>query len=324
MKKLIAVRHELDESENIVVVDWGVSDTCNFNCSYCPPDTHRGRFPFYSVEKILAFSNKIMKHYKEKMGKEIYFIFTGGEVTLFKDFLYLVKILKEGGNKVGISTNGSKKEMDFWKEVKNYLAHISLSYHVEYTDLDHFIRVIHEVSGVTVTHVNIMIKPDMFQKCIDTAYRVFEETENITMDLQIILKDFIEPYSYTDEQREKILQVSTDINSRLKFTRVLKGYRGKGFMRLLYSDGYEELIKGANIMTRNIHSWKNWHCKIGIELLVVDVCGNIRRSWCGQGGKIGHVSDDVFYFPESPYICQNEWCTGGITDLMITKCINAN
>ena len=318
MKEMIAVKHELPESENIVVIDWGVSDVCNYKCSYCPPNTNRGNYPFYPIDKILAFSDKIIEHYKVKMGKEVYFIYTGGEVTLFKDFIPLVKILKKKGNRVGISSNGSRN-LEFWKEAQEYLEHVSLSYHSEFTKLDHFIEVINTIKDKPYTHVNIMVKPDEFRKCMDAAYRIFNETDNITMDIQIILKDFIEPYPYTEEQRKEIYEASKDINERLKLKREIKGYRGRGYMRLLYGSGEEELIKGANIMANDLHHFKGWRCHIGMELLVVDVNGNITRSWCGQGGVIGHVTDEVINFPTEPYSCGNEWCTGGITDLMITK-----
>jgi len=315
---IIAVKHELKESENIIVIDWGVSDVCNYRCSYCPPPAHKGDYPFYSIDKILEFSSRITKHYKDNLGKEVYFIYTGGEVTLYKDFIKLVKTLKENGSRAGISSNGSK-DIEFWKEAKKYLEHISLSYHVEFTNLDHFIDVINTVKDGPYTHVNIMVKPDQFEKCIDAAYRVYEQTDNITMDVQIVLKDFLEPYPYTKEQRERIYNASKDINSRLKLKREIKGYRGNGFMRLVYSSGKEELIKGPNIVVNNLHSWKNWQCNIGLELLVVNVNGDITRSWCGQGGVIGNVSDETLNFPDKPYKCGNEWCPGGITDIMITK-----
>lgn len=314
--KIIALEHQSKTTENILVVDWSATDVCNYRCSYCPDATHKGQNPFVPINDILGFADKVVDHYKKKLGKDVYFILTGGEVTLYKDFLPLVKKLTEDGNRVGISSNASKP-LSFWEQARTYLEHISLSYHSDHTDLDHFIDVVNCVKDHTYAHVNIMVNPLKFDQCIDAAYAIFERTDEITLDVQIVLRDFVEPYEYTDAQRARILEVCADINSRLKLTKERKGYRG--LMKWVYQDNNTLLTKPGDIMTNKMHQWKNWQCHIGLEMLVIDVQGNIRRSWCGEGERLGNVKDSVINFPDTPHVCQKEWCTGGISDIMITK-----
>jgi MoaA/NifB/PqqE/SkfB family radical SAM enzyme len=316
MQGLKALRHDHTRIENILVVDWGVSNVCNYRCSYCPPRTHRGDFPFVPIERILFFSKRVNEHYRDTLGKEIFFLYTGGEVTLFADFLTLIRKQRSAGNKVGISTNGSPS-LDFWKEAKDYLNTVSLSYHEEFTHLDHFINVINILKHSATTHVNIMIRSDRVDKCIEAAYTVFEATDEITIDLQIVLKDFKEPFDYSDDERRKILDACSDLTGKLKLHRQRESYRGN--MKMEYDDGLAELIKAGDIITRKMNSWKGWECHIGLEELVVDVNGDILRGWCGQDGIIGNIMDETIHFPTTPFICPIDWCPGGVSDVMVTK-----
>jgi MoaA/NifB/PqqE/SkfB family radical SAM enzyme len=316
MSEITALRHQFEKTENIVIIDWGVSNICNFSCSYCPERTHAGTYPFMPIKDILRFSKRIVDHYVGELKKEVYFLYTGGEVTLFKDFIPLIRSQKQNGQRVSISTNGSRKPA-FWEEAKKYLFQVSLSYHAEQTDLDHFIRVINLVKADVYTHVNIMVQPDRFEQCMAAAYRVLEETDDVTIDLQIVLKDFIEPYPYTDEQRERIIQASREINGRLKLKRERDSYRG--LMKLVYADGSEELVKPGDLVTQKMNAWRGWNCYIGLEILVVDMNGDIYRSWCGDAEKIGNIRDREIRFPVKPHVCGREFCSGGITDTMVTK-----
>jgi MoaA/NifB/PqqE/SkfB family radical SAM enzyme len=316
MQDVVELRHQFEKTENIILVDWSVSNVCNYACSYCPQLTHAGTHPFMRIKDILNFSERIVDHYVKNLGKEVYFLYTGGEVTLFRDFIALIRTQKQNGNRVSISTNGFRK-LKFWEEAKKYLFQASLSYHVEFTDLEHFINVINLIKSDVYTHVNIMIHPDYFQDCLDAAYRVLNATDDITIDLQIVLKDFIEPYPYASGQRELIIEANNDINSRLKLKRTRDSYRG--LMKLKFSNGSEELVKPGDLLTKNMHSWQGWKCYIGLEILVVDINGDIFRSWCGDCEKIGNIRDKDIKFPQEPHICTKSKCTGGVTDTMVTK-----
>ncbi len=314
--EVVAIEHQLEETKKMLIVDWSLGNTCNYTCSYCPPDTHSGTHPFVEKEDILSFTEKVLSHYRDELGQEICFLYTGGEVTIFDDFMDLIKIQKESGNSIGISTNGSRP-VRYWEQAREYLDHISISYHSDHTNVDHFIRVINCIKNHSLTHVNIMMKPEACDECINIAYRVLEETDEVTIDLQIVLENFQKPYEYTDEQTENILKAGADINSKLKLKRERKPYRG--LMRLQYSNGTNELIKPGVILTNNMNAWKGWECNVGVEQLVIDMHGNVKRSWCGHTGVVGNVRDEKIDFPKASYTCPVERCTGGITDIMTTK-----
>ncbi len=315
MPELAAVRHQRSAYSDIVVVDWSMGSVCNYRCSYCPAETHAGTIPFFPIEDVLAFSRRIAAHYRA-LGKQTCFLYTGGEVTVYRDLLPLVRTMRAEGNRVGISTNGSRA-LGFWREAKHHLNYVSLSYHAEFTPLEHFIDVVNEVRSHATTHVNVMVEPDRFEQCLDAAQQVYDRTEEVSLDVQIVLRDFLEPYPYTDEQRRRILEVSGDLGRRAKITRERDTYRG--LMKLVYRDGSEELVKAGDLYTRNLHSWRGWSCAIGLELLVVDMKGDIHRSWCGEGERLGNVRDREWSLPTRPHVCGRDWCTGGVSDVMVTK-----
>jgi MoaA/NifB/PqqE/SkfB family radical SAM enzyme len=315
-EKIVGLEQQTPEISNILVVDWSLGNTCNYTCTYCPAETHSGSHPFMDIEKVLAFSRRINQHYKEGMGREICFLYTGGEVTLFKDFIPLIKAQHAAGNKIGISTNGSRP-VRYWEQARKYLEYVSISYHSDHTKLNHFIRVINAVKDHVQTHVNIMVKPEYFDKCIEAAYRVHEETSEVTIDVQIVLENFQRPFPYTDEQRQKILSVGQEIGEKLKLKRERRPFRG--LMKLRYDDGSQELIKAGDVLIRRLNSWKGWKCNVGIEELVVNMHGDIFPSWCGKVGKLGNIRDEQLTFPTTGYTCPQDWCPGGISDIMVTK-----
>ncbi len=318
-EEVVAIEHQTPEFGNILLVDWSLGNTCNYTCSYCPPATHSGSQPFMEMGLVLDFTRRVNAHYKEGMGREVCFLYTGGEVTLFEDFIPLIKAQAEAGNRVGISTNGSRP-LRYWEEARQYLDQVSISYHSDHTNLDHFIRVINAIKFDVLTHVNVMVKPELFTQCLDAAKRIHRETSEVTIDVQIVLENFQRPYSYTDEQRRQILRVGEEINRNLKITQKRNPYRG--LMKLRYESGESELIKAGDIIIRELNSWKGWTCNVGIEELVVDMYGNIYPSWCGKVGKIGNVRDENIVFPTSGYKCPMDKCSGGVTDIMVSKSKN--
>jgi MoaA/NifB/PqqE/SkfB family radical SAM enzyme len=314
--KIVGIEQQTPEISNILVVDWSLGNFCNYTCTYCPPETHSGSHPFMDMEHVLAFSRRINRHYKEGMGREICFLYTGGEVTLFDDFIPLIKAQHAAGNRIGISTNGSRP-VSYWLEARKYLEYVSISFHSDHTKLDHFIRVINTCKDHVQTHVNIMVKPEYFDRCIEAAYRVHEETDEVTIDVQIVMENFVRPFPYTQEQRDKILSVGQEIGAKQKLTRERKPFRG--LMKLRYEDDSQELVKAGDIITRKLNSWKGWKCNVGIEELVINMHGDIFPSWCGKVGKIGNIRDEDIRFPSSGYLCPQDWCPGGISDIMVTK-----
>jgi len=76
--------HSNPKHKDWFVVNWCLGNTCNFSCSYCPEGLHNGSLAWPKVEDVKSFITKVIEQIAPK---KVYFEFTGGEVTLMKNFI---------------------------------------------------------------------------------------------------------------------------------------------------------------------------------------------------------------------------------------------
>jgi len=311
--KYIKLVHGTPSHENWFVVNWCLGNTCNFACSYCPEHLHDGSTRWPSLDTIKNFISKIKNHYSDR---NIYFEFTGGEVTMYKHFIEVCQYCTELGIKVGLISNGSRT-LRYWEENKQYFDHVCLSFHPEFADENHFIEVIKLLHNDVRTHVNIMMSPDNFDFCYSVADRV-KNLENISMALQPLIHDFGEVlFDYTDFQQKIFENQHKLISSHIKYTKKFDYYRGA--MSEIYEDGTVKPPTSAHrFIATKTNDWSGWKCNAGIEQLIVDMNGTISRGWCLVGGPIGNIADDDLVLPSEPVICNKTMCHCNF-DIMCTK-----
>jgi organic radical activating enzyme len=127
-------------------ISWEIGRRCNFDCWYCPPTVHNN----YEKQKTLsqfetAYNN--LKHWID--GEKTKFSFTGGEPTVYKDYLPFVKRIKQDGHLVMTTTNGSHNE-NYYRELAEY-SDICFSVHLNYVKqfgIDKFIKSIQSATDV--------------------------------------------------------------------------------------------------------------------------------------------------------------------------------
>ena len=118
MEQYIKLKHEDPKHESWFVVNWCLGNTCNFKCSYCPSALHDGSIGWPELETIKKF---ILTVKEQVQRKNIYFEFTGGEVTTYRHFAEVCKYCTELGIKVGLISNGSRT-LRYWEENKQYFG----------------------------------------------------------------------------------------------------------------------------------------------------------------------------------------------------------
>ncbi|MHA1749245.1 MAG: tetraether lipid synthase Tes [Promethearchaeota archaeon] len=81
-----------------------ITNRCNLNCNFCYANVQKtGRLVEPSLEEI----RKIMRHFRSKPIPAVAIMFTGGEPTVRKDFVDIVRMAKEEGfMEVLVATNG--------------------------------------------------------------------------------------------------------------------------------------------------------------------------------------------------------------------------
>jgi pyruvate-formate lyase-activating enzyme len=302
VKRLVAIEHEHARHAKVVVVNWCLGNICNHSCSYCPSYLHDSSVPWVPFEVIRSFCDRMIEHYRARLGRELYFEFTGGEVSHYREFPRVLRFLAERKARVGIISNGSKA-LGWWEEAKPYLEHVCLSFHPEFSRPDHFKAVLELLAPTATVHLNVMMDPRNFDYCLELARWTAEHVENVSVAIQPLLKDFgSEIYPYTPEQQA--LLRSHDFGVR--FTRELRTYRGR--MVKVFGDGSREIVTGPQLVANDEAHWQDWRCSIGLSQLVVDFGGGVYRGWCKVGGLLGSATDESWPFPDTAVRCNRGFC----------------
>jgi FMN phosphatase YigB (HAD superfamily) len=247
--------------------------------------------------------------------RKVYFEFTGGEVTLYRDFVEICQYVKSLGAKVGLISNGSRT-LRWWEENKQYFDHLCISYHPEFAEPDHFINVVKLLHNDVRTHVNIMMSPEKFDQCFDIADRL-KDVNNISIALQPLIVDFGDTlYEYTEDQQRIIDNQYDLIVKHIKFDRNFEYQRGA--MAMLQENGNKIPKSAHRFINDKTNDWSGWNCYSGVEQIIVDLGGHIFRGWCRVGGKIGHINDPDLRIPTDPVLCHKTMCHCNF-DIMSTK-----
>jgi organic radical activating enzyme len=283
------------------LVSWTLSNKCNYRCSYCPDILHNGSTGHADWETVSNF----VKNFS-KSGKTICYRLSGGEPTYWKHFVDLAKLVKSQGHVFSFLTNGSQS-VDYYKEIGRYTDGMIISYHEEYADVDHLIEISKNI-GCPV-FINLMLVPDKFNKLYTVAKRLFEEGNNINVWPKVIVdKSNIilsnQVVDYTEEQKSLIKDwpFFKKVNDELL-------HRGE----LLLND---VTVTANDLIIKNLNNYKGWKCWAGIDMINIDMWGDIYRADCQQGGPIGNLKQ--YDMPTMPIICDANKCAC-LSDIYLRK-----
>lgn len=305
------LEHFEQEHTDTILVNWCLSNVCNYTCSYCPDILHNRTSGWPALEDVEKFCGALMKHYPDR---RLYFEFTGGEVTLWNEFPQLCEFIKTRGHFIGFISNGSRR-LDWWKSHVEKFDHVCMSFHSESADSEHFLTVVREMAPQVRVHVNIMMNPDRFDECFKVGIEA-ARVPDVSVALQPLIHDFgTVLYNYTPEQQE-ILKNQYQHLPPAQFTRKLINFRGA--MKKVSPNGQFQVVTAQELVANGENSWMGWDCEIGKEQFVVDMHGNVMRGWCGVGGVLGNFKDPVFDFPSTGVICNKQFCHCNL-DIMCTK-----
>jgi MoaA/NifB/PqqE/SkfB family radical SAM enzyme len=317
MEKYKSLIHGQQKYHDYLVVNWCFHNICNFSCSYCPDTLHNGKARGMPLEIVTRFCENIIK---TTIKKKVFFEFTGGEMTYYRNFSELFEFLKSKGADTGLISNGSR-DLKWWAGHRHLIDHICLSFHGEEGDADHFYDVVKYMNETVTTHVNIMMLPEKFDELYKFSQKIASTIDGVSISMQPLMEGMAgDLFNYTEEQK-KILDTQElpwkeNVQYRANEGKEIKVYRGE--MRKEYSDGSTEVVSTPELISKKENDWFGWDCNIGIENIVVDLAGNVLRGWCGVGGIIGNIRDENFKVPSKPVRCTSHLCACGL-DIMATK-----
>jgi hypothetical protein len=264
---------------------------------------HRGtnRSP-WTWEEAEAFCNKIFA-----LDRPVELSIAGGEPTLSPQLKPLIKLFKDRGHRVLLTSNGSRS-VDYWDEID--LDYLCLSYHPSWAQDDWLYKLEQLSKKFPRITARIMMDPDYWEQCLAMIDFILEKDLAVNLDptrildwgAAIITYDRLQELWF-DQQRttRKIQELPDPVK--------------------IYADTDQETRQSLPLsdFIRSGHNrFVGWQCNIGIDSLFVQFDGSIRKGNCEQDGYIGWLQDSDFQLPTEPTRCQVYLCHCG-TDVKTAK-----
>lgn len=153
---------KINPTEQYYSLTWKLTTRCNYDCMYCPPEWHTSSGELHSLSTLqTAWKSIQQKTNHHNLPYKI--SFTGGEVTINKDFLPFVQWLRENYAdnifSILLTTNGSAS-ISYYKKLFTLVDNISFSLHSEHVNEQKFFDTVltlkKTLTNKQCLHVNIM------------------------------------------------------------------------------------------------------------------------------------------------------------------------
>jgi hypothetical protein len=219
----------------------------------------------------------------------------------------MAKLVKECGHTFSFMTNGSQS-VDYYKEIDNYIDGMIISYHPEYADTKHIIEVANSMSCPVA--LNLMMVQDQFDSLLAIAKDIFDNTDKLAIWPKVVLDksnpDHItnKPAAYTDSQLDML-------QNWPYFRKIddIKLHRGN-----ILLDG--EKTDANKLILNDLNRHMNWQCYGGLDMINIDMWGNMYRSDCKNGGPLGNI--ERYGLPIIPIRCEMDSCNC-LSDIYLRK-----
>lgn len=324
--QLVALQHNKDFYKSVTKVEWFIGLLCNFSCSYCAEYVRSG---YAKTEDIIAAVDLLVERTK---GRYLMVLLGGGEPSIHPDIHKIVPYMKSKGIDLNMISNGSR-DPQLYVDMLPHITSYTFSVHFEqkYERTMKTIRRVHkeiQALGGDKTNkfmqVNVMMAPGHFKE----AKQVIEELKE--MGVLYIVRRIRPLFNKEDKpilpERIKDREVVPRDYSNKELSVSDYGYYSKEELQylkdLVFSTkiNTEEIWRNADgstnshlsnandVSLRKLNRFMDWKCWIGIERLHIYPNGDVYRSTCKVGGKLGNVYSD-FEFPEDPVTCTKHRCT---------------
>lgn len=132
--------YKVEPTDRVFSVTWNIGTRCNYDCMYCPPSLHdsTSRHP-----SLALLQQRWQSIYSKTSDKNLPYkiSFTGGEVSVNKSFLPLVRWLRDNYQnniaKILVTSNGSAN-LGYYNRLFALIDNLSLSFHSEHADEQKF------------------------------------------------------------------------------------------------------------------------------------------------------------------------------------------
>lgn len=295
------VKVESTRDQRYFYVNWWLTDHCNWDCSYCHDDIKKGRLPFPDIREVRDFLDQAYQH-ATKLGRILLIELTGGEVSQYVHLQELLTHARSLGSVIKLRTNASQSIAEF-SDMVSVLDMLDIEFHPEHTQTSHFLLCLDSAAQREdlLVSVNLNALPERWLEIEGLKIRIQEKWPQFNVKLKMLFEDPVKntrPLEYQPSQQIKLKRQSGS----------LKVYSHQG--EIDYSD-YQSMI------LENRNDFRDWQCHIGLEQIIVDAWGVVRRGHCRQGGSIGQIGKSI-RFDDRSVICKKQRCVNSF-DMLATK-----
>lgn len=268
-----------------VVIDWMLGNYCNFDCVYCFPGANEGTFKPPKLTDTLLNNLTFLHSQLKTSNNYIYWNFSGGEPTLYKDFSKLIMEVKNISNEsmISIVTNGSRP-IRWWEENINLINYVVLSFHTERGSIAHFKEVIRSCHDKTKIQLHVILGNQNFKEAYTAAeefvYFLLDNQYHVNFSIKTIRKtskNFLFS-EMTDEQKQKVILLKEEYQSKKK---QLKKTNTGGTEVFLEDENFFLLDATKHILDFN-GSWRGYRCFAPTEFIQISESGNLGKMSCGH------------------------------------------
>jgi organic radical activating enzyme len=303
----------IERTGSISTIDWTLGNYCNYSCSYCFPGCHDGTDPVPKLNStMLSNVQHLINQLRLADKKNIAFSFSGGEPTLYKDFIPLTQHIKSLGCCVGIVTNASRT-LKWWQRGVEYLDDISISIHHEHADIDHICEVIDflvQHRKNVVVHVMIHFDPRLFDVSLHTLARVrdlYEQTNTVKIMPKLLRDTHNQVTWYSQSQLDNVNRATQGVNTRRKRP---SNINSRSYY--VFEDATTQTIGRENSLNQQwlTGSWQGYSCAAAHEYIQIDYQGNLGVMSCGQAyatvQNIYTAEFEQFELPRVDVVCTQQ------------------
>jgi len=304
-------------SRPLFSVSWILGRFCNYSCSYCWPYARSDKIDYQSFEIYIKTVDEIKRQARTNGFTEFHWSFSGGEPTVYKQLLDLVKHLDDGVQtpyqSIHMTTNLSpgSKWWKVWCENTSVLQRrsVTASYHSEFAKEQEFgdkcIQLIYD--GVYVT-INQVMVPNHFFELYERCERLHNRGINVTLKPQ------------SDPTASSVVDGYTEEMINLMQT----GFPQRSFGEEIYQielydeQGKEYLFDQAERFNAyGFNKFQGWSCNSGYQSIIIRE-NEVKRSYSCHDQSLGTLTDGFTLFTE-PKICITPSCVSS-ADSKIPKC----
>jgi MoaA/NifB/PqqE/SkfB family radical SAM enzyme len=288
---VIAVYGKTYDNEKSLSVFWNLGTFCNYDCSYCWPDTHSKKYDYKSLGIYqLAIDNLVETAVKANF-KEMQLSMLGGELTAYKNFPDFIKYINEIDEikfKINLVTNLSPS-IKYWENLievsKNIKLSLTASYHFEFEQLALFLEKINFIESKKIPFtISMVMSPLLFDALVPIAKEIkFKYKNNSIFSFQYNndkdnLSHKLEIKLYTQDMIDIVNGLNeNDITKRFVIETIEKKY---------------PIDNGNTLLGMNFTNYSGWDCNAGFDSITVDRQFNVRRCWSGIDKPIGNLKSN--------------------------------